>query len=218
MAKRKIIGTTGDDYLHALDDTRAIIGGEGDDIIVGNAGDNVLRGGTGEDQLLAGKGKDKLYGGDDADEARGGAGKDKLFGGEGDDTLYGNGGADVLKGEAGNDTLDGGAGADRLNGGADADTLTGGGGSDVFVFNGVEADGDFVTDFVQGADTFDFPSIAGGSFLGSDPFSAGGAFELRATDDGTNTFIEADFDGDGGVDATVTVAGVHTLTADDFTF
>ncbi|AWJ86101.1 hypothetical protein TSH58p_20185 (plasmid) [Azospirillum sp. TSH58] len=147
-------------------------------------------------------------GGDGADTLAGGAASDTLTGGAGDDRLDGLGGADFLYGGAGDDTLAGGAGEDVLNGGE---------GNDTFRYASVaEANGDRITDFAAG-DRIDLSGIPF-TFVGSGPFTGtvaqpGGAqvgFRF-VTSGGATTQLLFDTNGDGVVDATLTLAGFHEL-------
>lgn len=203
-----------DVYAHAGIDTVTIIGGAGDDALAGNHLNNKLVGNDGSDALLGGGGNDRLLGGAGHDFLLGGGGKDRLVGGDGGDGLQGHNGNDRLFGGAGLDALEGGGGNDLLHGGADGDLLAGGAGRDVFLFStALEADGDLVTDFTH-ADTFDFSGL-GLAFAGNVAFS-GSAGEIVFSDDGTDTTVSIDIDGDTTADASFTLWGVHTLTADDF--
>lgn len=145
-----------------------------------------------------------------------------------DDLLDGLGGADELQGYAGNDVLHGGAGDDLLTGGSGADVLCGGTGGDVFRFSdgdsgtGVGADG--ITDFVNWVDKIDLrgvdanSGVAGDqafSWIGTAAFS-GTAGELRYAFDGTDTWLQADFTGDGVSDFEIVFTGSLTLFATDF--
>ncbi|MAF30330.1 MAG: hypothetical protein CL820_00665 [Croceicoccus sp.] len=76
-------------------------------------------------------------------------------------------------------------------------TLTGNGGADVFVFQ--DGGNDTITDFLVGDDLIDLSALAG---------------EDTALDFGAG-FLEADFDGDGVVDLTVTFDNGAELTAAD---
>ncbi len=147
-------------------------------------------------------------GGDGADTLTGGAASDTLTGGAGDDRLDGLGGADFLYGGAGDDTLAGGAGEDVLSGGE---------GNDTFRYASVaEANGDRITDFAAG-DRIDLSGIPF-TFVGSGPFTGtvaqpGGAqvgFRF-VTSGGATTQLLFDTNGDGVVDATLTLAGFHEL-------
>jgi len=58
-----VMGTPGDDILHASDNGDVVFGGPGDDIIYGGAGDDVLNAGSGNDILIAGTGNNTMIGG-----------------------------------------------------------------------------------------------------------------------------------------------------------
>ena len=93
-----IVGTEGNDTIHA---------GNGGALVFGLGGDDTIYGGNGKDCLVGGPGNDTLVGGN---------GKDVLLGGEGNDTLSGGGDGDVLEGGNGKDVLDGGDGNDACYG------------------------------------------------------------------------------------------------------
>lgn len=100
-----------------------------------------------------------------------------------------------VTGSAHNDVLRGDDLANDLNGLGGKDVLSGRGGNDRFQFNSAaEADGDVITDYTS-ADTLDF--------------SAFRPTFLALTNDGTNTRIVGDSNGDGVGDFTVTLNGVH---------
>ncbi len=93
-----IVGTSGDDTIHAgnggalifgLGGNDTIYGGNGKDCLVGGDGNDLLAGGNGKDVLLGGDGDDVLHGGGDNDVAEGGNGKDSLDGGDGTDVCIG---------------------------------------------------------------------------------------------------------------------------------
>jgi len=93
-----IVGTDGDDTIHAgnggalvfgLGGNDTIYGGNGKDCLVGGLGDDTLVGGNGKDVLLGGDGNDTLHGGGDEDVIEGGNGKDQIDGGDGTDACYG---------------------------------------------------------------------------------------------------------------------------------
>lgn len=155
-------------------------------------------------------------------------GADHLRGNTGNDLLDGHAGADTLLGEGGDDTLMGGVGDDILVGGFGADTLIGGFGADHFVvrqradlFGGTEtvsdfshADGDKIdlTRFDASVQTAGQQSV---TFIGEAAFGAIGVAEVRveATSPDINT-LQFDTNGDGKVDAVLTV---HTTTVLDAT-
>jgi len=152
-----------------------------------------------------------------------------IYGGSGTDTLSGLDGADELRGEGGADTLLGGNGDDLLIGGTGADTSTGGAGTDTFRLStqyesGLGASADRITDFASGTDVIDLGFVdadttAGGNqaftFVGNAAFSST-AGELRYYDDGTDTWVQGDTNGDGMADFEIALTGVLTLVATDF--
>jgi Ca2+-binding RTX toxin-like protein len=137
----------------------------------------------------------------------------------GNDTLNGGAGADTLIGGAGNDTLIGGSGADILTGGLDADRF-------VFSALGDSAPGtpDLVTDFVPGIDIIDLSAIdANTSLNGDQAFAFGGqnanvvARSVTWFENGGNTIIQADVNGNTTADFMITLTGTnHNLSASDF--
>ena len=223
-------GGTGADYME---------GGTGDDVyIVDNAGDSVVE--------ASGEGTDDVYTslatytlGADVENLyyNGGAGNFTLtgntldniiFGGGGNDTLSGLDGNDTLRGQTGNDTLSGGDGDDLLVGGSGIDDLTGGAGADTFRFStfesGTGANADRIQDFAQGSDIIEVAGIdadlltAGNqtfSFIGNAAFS-GAAGELRYYDNGVDTFVQGDINGDGAADFDIALTGVVALVSTDF--
>lgn len=152
-----------------------------------------------------------------------------IFGGSGTDILSGLDGNDELRGEGGADTLLGGDGDDLLVGGNGTDTSTGGNGADRFSLatqyeSGLGASADRITDFAPGTDLIDLGGVdadttTGGNqaftFVGSAAFS-NVAGELRAFDDGTDTWVQADTNGDGAADFEIVLTGVLTLAGSDF--
>jgi Ca2+-binding RTX toxin-like protein len=207
-----INGTRGNDEIDARHSVRGQPRpGDGDDIIFGFGGNDIIYG---------------LGGNDDID---GGTGNDELFGGNGNDSLFGGSGNDELFGGAGNDELIGGSGNDELNGGAGFDTMTGGSGRDEFIFKSFDNSvfnpppSDRITDFSQG-DHIDLSGIdANASLRGNQRFSfigegnfTGRAGQLRYENDGINTYVQADVDGDGYADFVIQLDGLVTLRTSDF--
>ncbi len=207
-------------------DTRGLIenaiGGSGDDVIAGNNVSNVLRGRSGDDTLDGLSGSDTLFGG---------GGRDELIGGSHDDTLKGGGAKDVLKGGNGNDRLVGGGGNDKLKGGDKGDILiggdgfdrlTGGSGKDDFVFSqishsAVGAKADRILDFEVGLDDIDLSALGGGNLtlvLGG-PLSGNGP-SVATRNQGNDTLIEVDTNGNGSANMEILVVGVQGLGANDF--
>lgn len=160
-------GFGGDDYLSGMDGNDRMYGGSGKDTMHGGAGSDTMLGETGNDRINGGLGFDTLEGGEGNDILSGGIGyyTDVLRGERGNDVLFGENGNDRLFGGVGNDSLVGGEGSDILDGGRGADFLIGGGSVDFFRFK--NGDGkfdnvrqgdfdDFVTDYQDGVDKFDF--------------------------------------------------------------
>lgn len=82
----ELIGTMGDDELHA--DTKhrvTMVGKAGNDLIFGGFGHDVIHGNGGADEIIAWGGNDRVFGGRGADHISGGGGADKLHGGKGRD-------------------------------------------------------------------------------------------------------------------------------------
>lgn len=92
-----------------------IYGSNFNDTIIGTVGDNWMHASKGSDSLFGGNGNDSLFS-DPVDNAGdsldGGNGNDALRGGFGNDTLTGGAGDDRLTGSWGSDMLSGGMGAD----------------------------------------------------------------------------------------------------------
>ncbi len=148
------------------------------------------------------------------------------------DTIYGDGtystnliggaGNDYIVGYAGNDTLSGGSGGD--------DTMWGGGGDNLFVFTSLNEMqvGNYLTaigDFTSGQDKIDLSAITTtGSdpgqpltFIGTNPFSDQ-AGQVREFNDGTNSFLQGDLNGDGTADFEITLYGLPSVQTSDFVF
>ena len=153
-----------------------------------------------------------------------------LVGKGGNDILDGLGLTDELYGAAGNDVLHGGSGDDLIVGGAGTDVLTGGTGGDIFRFfqgdSGLGASADTVTDYVNWVDKIDLRDIDANSglagdqaftFIGTAAFS-GTAGELRYMFDGTDTWLQGDFTGDGVADFEIVFTGSLPLYTTDFYF
>lgn len=226
---------TGEDDLSGVEN---IVGGDGDDRLSGDGGNNGLVGGGGNDtlsfendtagvtvDLLGGNAFGNASGVDtvaDFENVTGGGGNDTLSGDHGPNGLEGGSGRDILRGRVGNDTLMGGDGDDTLIGGDGLDSQFGGEGNDVFDFASVwesppnpgrDVIGDFADPGPGGGDVIDVSDIAAFAFIGTDPFSSGGA-ELRVEQSGADTLVMGDVDGDGVADFEIQV---NTSTAADFT-
>ncbi|WP_302466833.1 calcium-binding protein [Teichococcus coralli] len=180
-----------------------------DRVLSGGAGNDTLSGGAGNDTLSGGAGNDVLDGRGGDDRLRGGAGDDRLLGGAGNDWLYGHEGNDILEGGDGNDRLEGGDGNDLLIGGLGADNMVGGAGSDTFrIASAAEMAGDVIADFSAG----DILDLAGlhARFIGGNNFVADGSAQIRIFT-GSNTGVALDSNGDGLMDALLTLRGLLAL-------
>lgn len=193
-----------------------LIGNFRDNVLGGGVGDDTLNGGTGNDSLRGDIGLDQLLGGDGDDSLRGGASADRLYGGNDDDTVWGGIFGDRLYGENGEDQLVGGAGRDSLYGGADADIFVFRAAADSGVGSGVR---DVIFDCEAGLDLIDLSRMDANTVLnGNQAFSfiATGAFtnvagQLRAVH-GTNSYIQADVNGDGVADFEVQLNAIATVS------
>jgi Ca2+-binding RTX toxin-like protein len=178
------------------------------DVVSGNAMDN---------QLYLGGGNDTASGYQGDDDIKGGTGDDFIMGDEGDDYLFG---------QDGNDILLGGSGDDRLTGGPGNDKMTGGDGADRFGFLQVDLGGvDTIVDFsrFQG-DTINLVNIDADAGKGGNQafnFIGTGAFthhagELHYVNDGFQTTLSGDVNGDAVADFTIILTGAPGLINTDF--
>jgi Ca2+-binding RTX toxin-like protein len=199
-----IPGTSGNDRLRGTNDADIISGEGGNDHLRGAAGDDSINGGGGNDDIQGGRGDDTLHGGLGADTMTGGRGDDLFTFG----SPYAGGGIPMWDG--GDTIADFQPGVDKLD------------------FSNLISDKGFDSAFV-GAGPFstdppiprDFASF---QFIHGDFDSV----EVAYRHENGNTIVL--FDGpvnigsarfnptpmDGNVDGRLTLAGLHTLSADDF--
>ncbi|MDH5190582.1 MAG: retention module-containing protein [Gammaproteobacteria bacterium] len=147
----------------------------------------------------------------------GSAGDDILVGQSGNEIISGNAGEDSIFGKGGNDILDGGDDNDIIYGGTGDDNLTGGNGVDSFIWisgdDGTEVTPavDTITDFVTGVggDVINLddllPATVNSSTLNLDSY-------LNFALVGSNTEIQIDPDGAGGVTQTIILEGIDLVT------
>ncbi|AXK43737.1 sulfatase-like hydrolase/transferase [Erythrobacter aureus] len=229
FGKDSIRGFQGNDAIYGDGGSDKLRGDEGDDLLDGGSGWDTLLGGEGDDTLHGGNGNDFLIGHNGHDTLHGDAGHDILRGADGNDQLEGGSGHDSLFGGIGIDILVGGDGDDVLAGQWGADILTGGAGSDTFVFDNPDIArwltiADQITDFEIDQDIIDLSGIDAiidtqsddaFTFIGREQFT-GIAGELRYYVNENQTFLAADYDGDGKADLHIVLDGQLDLTAEHF--
>jgi Ca2+-binding RTX toxin-like protein len=184
----------------------------GNDLVVAGTGADLLYGGEGNDSITADAGADTIQGNQGNDSINAGSGGDVIYAGQGDDTVVGGADNDVLVGDKGNDRLvsDGGT-----------DTLTGGEGNDTFVFSGSSAaSGIVVSDFQAGLDKIDLTAFANifgpAQFVTASSFSESNNRSQFRFDSSSRTLL-IDSNGDATAELTISLTGVSSLSASDFT-
>ncbi len=149
-------------------------------------------------------------------------------GGSGNDTLQGNQYDNQLQGGAGDDRLIGAMGSDRMAGGVGADMFVFGGAGD-FISTDRACVVDYVDDFTSGVDTLDFRNFdldtTGGTTRKLVTFRTqnDGQFSRNANavelSFNKNTkMLLGDLNGDGVADFSIAMAGVTSLSINDFIF
>ena len=235
-----ITGNAGDNVLDGGDGSDTLWGGGGRDTLIGGKGDDTFFVDSADDTVIEaiGGGYDTvitdvsytLGAGQEIEFLRTRLQGEKtainLTGNELANKINGNAGDNILDGGAGNDDLWGGDGNDILIGGKGSDVLAGGAGNDIFRFMpgdfGTLASGgyDRITDFGQG-DRIDLSAlesqVSGGhlSFIGTQGFT-GHAGQIGYYDDGKDTFVSGDLDGDKVADFVIKVSGHHAMTSEHF--
>lgn len=217
-----VTGGAGGDRLVGGEGNDSLYGGDDNDVLIGGAGSDYIDGGTGIDTLSyegattwvsADLGANNFWNGDAAWDNV--INVENLTGTNFDDYLYGNASGNVINGAAGND---------RITGNAGADTLTGGLGAELFTYNAITDSGigagnrDVITDFTKAqGDRIDLSSFVGTfSFLGTGAFTGGAGPQARYFDDGTNTVVQVDANGDLTADFEIQINGHVSLLSGDF--
>ncbi|MET4687093.1 M10 family metallopeptidase C-terminal domain-containing protein [Sinorhizobium fredii] len=242
----ELAGNAGDDVLKGGSGDDTLEDGTGDDQLFGDAGNDLLtRDDTaGKDVFDGGAGVDTLSFEDgstsvvlDLQDQASNKGLalgltirnvETIEGSGYDDEIRGDANGNILYGRDADDILDGRGGNDTLVGGSGDDWLTGGAGSDRFVFDedGLDGEGDVITDFVRGQDKLvieraGFGIAAGDTAVtlvtGTEPeaTSRKGTF-LFETDNG-RLWFDADGSGTGEDPQLVAILqNVTTLSTGDF--
>ncbi|MEL6319952.1 MAG: Calx-beta domain-containing protein [Cyanobacteria bacterium J06626_14] len=205
-----IRGRAGRDFISGNRDDDRLFGDADADVMRGRLGDDRMRGGAGDDDMFGDRGDDNMFGDAGNDVMRGNAGSDRIRGNQGDDVLFGNGRSD---------TINGGSGDDVIVGGGGNDVLTGGAGEDAFAYRRLFEGTDTITDFAVGVDVIDLNRLVNNFGV-----NAGTAFEenVRLIQQGANTVVRFDVDGNGGRAGTdlaiLENVSAADLNADSFLF
>ena len=93
-----IVGTKGNDRIHATSASDVIVGLGGDDTIWGLEGSDKICGNGGDDKIMAGPGVDQVDAGSGHNVLKGGSGDDRLYGGPSEDSFWPGAGNDVVDG------------------------------------------------------------------------------------------------------------------------
>ncbi|WP_372885614.1 calcium-binding protein, partial [Shimia sp.] len=234
-------GGNGSDQLHGEAGDDLLFGGDGNDYLYGEDGDDVMNGGAGYDNLQGGDGDDLMDGGDGGGTLNGGNGGDTMIGGTGTDYFYAgyDFAVDVMTGGDGNDVFSQGIGygaSDVIDAGAGDDTIrlnlygynaaapvnvdiTLGSGADTILFdytyslNYAQAT---ISDFDTTEDTVDLDYLLNNQISGwdgvSNPFGSG---YMRLVQDGADTVLEIDLNGNG--DGFQTALVFSNTNVEDFT-
>lgn len=163
----------------------------------GTSGGDAITGTSSNDTIIAKDGNDTLSGGSGADNIHGGSGSDIIRGGDGSDLLHGGIGDDILYGDAG------------------ADTIFGGLGADTFRFEAATAYSaiDIVKDFnVAEGDVIDLTDVLDGIY---DPMSDVLADFVQFSQNGNDTAISIDRDGEGTTYGWTQIAVLHSVVHTD---
>lgn len=222
----KIISGSGDDTLVGDEQSNGLQGEGGDDVIYGKGGDDALSGDAGNDILDGGAGEDWAFYMDKSLPVR-----VTLTGSEETATVYvGDVAEDTIRniegifGGSSHDILTGDEQDNALVGWAGQDVLSGKSGSDRFVYMDPSNGGDTIQDFSSDeGDQIDlnfslYPSDDQ-SLVFSESTPAPFSVWYEAAGHTKDLSVKADTDGDEKtVEFSITLAGVTSLTADDFIF
>ncbi|MFM2422226.1 MAG: hypothetical protein RL291_756, partial [Pseudomonadota bacterium] len=233
----------GDDIVFSGSGNDTAAGGAGNDRIFTEDGNDMVFGGDGADYIRSGSGNDEIWGDDGDDIVDAGAGRDVIFAtrNDGNDSYDGGDGIDTIDYRAAQDNMVidlgrgyaqsndtgedvlinvenviGGAGSDTIYANNAINILNGGGGDDTFVFRtAASAKGDVIEGFQLG-DKISLSAIFNdnnGLNVGTGAtFNPGG--QVLLVNQGDDTLVRGDTNGDGAADFTITVKGAQ-VKADD---
>jgi Ca2+-binding RTX toxin-like protein len=233
-----LIGGSGGDALNGSGGNDLIRGGAGNDVIDGGSGIDLLdfsdATGAFNFTLLQSASSSTTGGipgvasvtGRDANTVNGDLYKNMegVIGSSFADTITGSTGADVIAGGGGADTLMG----DPTNSVPNSDTFVFFSANDSSAVSGqwAASASDTILDFQPGKDILDLfavdanTSLSGDqafSWAGLNPATAGAKQNsIWTTQDATNTFVNADINGDGIADMVIKLVGLHNLSQSDF--
>lgn len=223
---RYIYGTADDDLLEGEGGEDSLYGEDGNDVLHGYAGNDVLQGSGGRDTLDGGAGEDWAFYVDKSLPVR-----VTLTGSEETSTVYvGNVAEDTIRsiegifGGSSHDILTGDEQDNALVGWAGQDVLSGKSGSDRFVYMDPSNGGDTIQDFSSDEGdqidlNFSLYSSDDQSLVFSESTPAPFSVWYEAAGHTKALSVRADTDGDEKtVEFSITLAGVASLTADDFIF
>ena len=221
-ANLMFVGGSGDDTITGGTGNSVIVGGAGNDVITGGSGREILVGGAGDDTITAGSGQTCAWLGSGHNSFQGGAGTDLVFARDGTDVITAGTGQLIVQAGSGDATVTGGAGGDLVFTGSGTLHFTAGAAGDTVVVGRGDADialgagadvlrvgfghgSATVTGFTHGSDKIDLSLFHLPSFA-----------VLQACAD-----LSANADGNIVLTApgcmTLTLVGVASVTADDFT-
>lgn len=212
----RLFGNGGDDTIVITAMPAHLIGGDGDDLLIIRGGGTFAMG----DQHLSEIERIRVQDGSTLNmTALNYQPGDVRVSGSAGATITGSRFADRITGGAGDDVLTGGYGGDRITGGAGADTFVfrnqweiGGAGDRDRIIGFSSAEGDRIS--LEGLNDFIGSPL---EFIGDAVFSATGANELRAREQGNKYIVEGDITGDGAADFAFFVTTLDgPLAATDF--
>jgi Ca2+-binding RTX toxin-like protein len=235
----RLKGYGGADSLHGGNGNDMLHGMDGNDTLDGGAGVDFMQGGTGGDTYYVDNGADEVIevAGQGADQVQTSVSYSLAPGSEVEMLGTTDRGATTAISLGGNEyanTISGNAGVNVIVGGAGLDTMWGGDGGDIFVWHSitemgstVDANSDTVADFDAAIgdlivlNLIDADGNGGNgdtafTFIGdaSNPFTAAG--QVSWFNNGPDTYIQLNTDGDAEADGVIRVLGAQAVDASWF--